>query len=140
MPLKRTVDYGYRTLFAALLLYAPFAALTSSRSQAAIYVLIEGLSGWVTLVGLGAIGLTIWADIACNSIPRRHHWHWISRRREFLYILGALSATTVPFSLSRYDLIESSAIWWYGWVFVSGMHLAVLDMGAKKEGVLNAAR
>lgn len=130
-------DCGYRLLFGGLLLYTPLAALISSRTQAALYVMIEGASGWVTLGGLAVIGVTICVDVLVNTIPEHEHWHWITRRREFLYILGAIGATMVPFPLARYELVEAPAVVWYGLVFLSGIHLLFLDVGAKNRGLLD---
>jgi len=132
-------DCGYRLLFGGLLLYTPLAALISTRTQAAIYVMLEGAAAWVTLGSLAIIGLVICVDVVVNTMPDRPRWVWITKRRDFLYILGAFASTMVPFPLARYGLVEASAIIWYGLVFVSGLHLLFLDIGAKQRGLLDAS-
>lgn len=130
-------DCGYRLLFGSLLLYTPMAALISSRTQAALYILLEGAAGWVTLGGLAVIGFTICADVFLNTIPDKPRLMWITRRREFLYILGSIGATLVPFPLARYEIVEAPAVVWYGLVFLAGIHLLFLDVGAKNRGLLD---
>ena len=136
--MKRTIDFGYRAFFGWYLLYAPYAALTNRTSQPAIFALIEGPGGWAVLAALALVGGAIWADIVCNGLSSRFahriSWVWIRPRRDLLYLIGAALAIAVPFSLSRFDLVEASAIWWYGGLSAWGLHLAYIDIDAKTWG------
>lgn len=131
--MKRSIDLGYRGMFAYFVAAASYGALTN-HGTSALFIMVEGTAGWVVVALMACMAATIFADVAFNNRLRNdiQRWPWIVDKRDIVYLVAVALVVTGPVSLSKASLMtDSAAVWYYG-LAAWGLHLFWLDLRAKR--------
>lgn len=130
---KVNTDIVARFLIAALLMYAPFTSMTQPDSVAAQTLQIHPNQGALIVLTMAVLSIIVLLDIAFNSIAEcKIKICWAKEHRDFLYLLGAFLAISVPFSVVRYAILRPGAVYIYVLLILVCLVCSTIDARAKR--------